>query len=303
MSGTTETIERLAEAIIADNPVHSGFLHASISEMSAASRRSLVEYVDYCVARGRDLAYLADCYNTITKDTLAEQLYFMKHGRYRYARFSDVAGNVYFDDEYMNKYMYGLALTSFLWPNHARLFEFFEQTFPRGKTGAYLEIGPGHGSYLRRAAELGDFDLLLGIDISPTSVAMTRDVLANASPPLRAAVRIVEADFLNMREESRRYACIVMGEVLEHVEEPDRFLHAIAAAATPETHVFVTTCVNAPAVDHIYLFRSTDDVEALVDRCGFDVVERCYAPATGKTLEECRAHALAINVAYVLRKR
>lgn len=296
------SLQELADAIVAQNPVHAQFLHSSIDGLSNDSLTSLREYVDYCTKRGREIAYLADCYNTIVNDTLTEQFFFWKNDRYRYSRFSEVAEKVYMDPEYMNKYMYGLALTAYLWPNHAQMYEFFERTFPAGKRGAYLEIGPGHGSYLRKAALLGNFDRLVGVDISPTSVAMTRDILEHSGLNASAEIRIVESDFLASREEDKTYACIVMGEVLEHVEQPDLFLKAIAERCDKDTHVFVTTCVNAPAVDHIFLFRTTGEVEDLIRRCGFDIEEALNVPIAGKTIEQCEKQALPINVAYVMRK-
>lgn len=296
-------ISVLAGEIVAKNPVHAQFLQVSLNGITGDALDSLREYVEYCLRHGRDVAYLADCYNTIVNDTRSEQFFFLKHGRYRYSRYDEVANRVYLDPEYMDKYMYGLALTAFLWPNHAQMYEFFVKTFPAGKRGAYLEVGPGHGYYLRRAAELGAFDLLVGIDVSPTSVAMTRDILGEVSARSDAEIRIVQADFLSYSAGERSYSCVVMGEVLEHVEEPARFLQTIAGLSDAQTHIFVTTCVNAPAVDHIYLFPSTKAVENLIERCGFDIEQTCYVPYAGKTLEECAREALAINTAYVLRKR
>jgi hypothetical protein len=296
-------LEELNRAIVAQNPVHADFLAASVDGMTADALDALQKYVAYCTERGKAIAYLADCYNTIVNDTLNEQFFFFKHGRYRYSKYVEVAQNVYLDPAYMNKYMYGLALSAFLWPNHRRMSEFFERTFPRGKRGAYLEIGPGHGYYLRTAAELGNFDRLVGIDISPTSVAMTRDILEHSGLETSAEIRIVESDFLASREEDRTYSCIVMGEVLEHVEQPALFLEAIAERADADTHIFLTTCVNAPAVDHIYLFHTPAEVEELIRSCGLDVVEALNVPITGKTLEQCAKQGLPINVAYVAKKR
>jgi hypothetical protein len=132
---------------------------------------------------------------------------------------------------------------------------------------------------------------------------MTRDIMEYSGLRTAAEIRIIESDFLSAREEDRFYDCIVMGEVLEHVEEPERFLRAIAERSDRNTHVFVTTCVNAPAVDHIYLFRTTGAVEELLQKSGFDIAASLNVPVTGKTLEECARQSLPINVAYVLRKR
>lgn len=290
-----------ASAILEENPVHARFLQRSIADMSDEVRGDLIAYLEYCVRRGLSLKYLATCYNTIVNDTLGEEFFFLKHGRYRYSTFADVARNVYFDMEYMRKYMYGLALTASLWPNHARLSEFFTQTFPRGVGGRYLEVGPGHGYYFRRALELGSFDSVLGVDISPASVEMTRDILSDACISNDSA-QVIEADFLSFEAAPESFSCIVMGEVLEHVERPTAFLDRIRDLSNALTHIFITTCINAPAVDHIYLFRSRAELEQLIISSGFTIAERCYAPYTGKTLEQSEQLNLSINVAYVVHK-
>ncbi len=145
--------------------------------MDGESRHELLTYIGYCTSRGLSLHYLAECYNRLTIDTIIEQIYFRRHGKYRCSRFEEVADRVYFDDEYMKKYMYGLALTSFLWPNHAALHKFFVASFPKGLGGTYLEIGPGHGYYFRRAATLGNFTRMIGVDISSASVELSNDIM------------------------------------------------------------------------------------------------------------------------------
>ncbi len=295
-----EELSAFLQAVVDENPLHAQFINSSIASLNAHQERALLEYFAYARSRGMSTAMLAECYNTIVTDTRTEQAFFWKHKRYRFAGYADVAEHVYLDPAYMNRYMYGLALTSFLWPNHAAIFDFFERTFPPNRSGNYLEIGPGHGYFIRRAADLGAFDSLVGVDISPTSVAMTRDILAQAG--IAGAVSIVEGDFLAFDERDRDYSCIVMGEVLEHVEEPARFLEKIARISAPETHIFVTTCVNAPAIDHIFLFRSPEEVERLLVESGLTIADRLYVPYTGKTLEDCDRFALAVNVAYVLRR-
>jgi len=303
LSGGGDQIQRLAEEILTENPTHRNFIASSTRGMTDESRRELLAYIGYCTSRGLPLRYLAECYNRVTIDTLMEQIYFRRHGQYRHATFKEVADHVYFDDEYMKKYMYGLALTSFLWPNHAAMHNFFISTFPKGLGGTYLEIGPGHGYYFRQAAVLGSFSRMTGVDISPTSVALTNDIMRHYRVETAAEIQIQEADFLKFPDGDDAYSCVVMGEVLEHVEEPGLFLRKIRQVSRPDAHIYITTCLNAPAVDHIFLFRTSAEVEALADKAGLIVEDRFLAPHAGKTVAECEAERLPVNVAYVMRKR
>ena len=295
-------VDDFASLVTAANPVHISFMKRSLRSMREDTRAELTDYLSYCLSIDLSLDYLATCYNTIVNDTLMEQMFFEENKRYRWTRFDELADTVYFDDAYMRKYMYGLAITAFLWPNHVALHDFFIRTFPRGRKGSYLEIGPGHGYYFMQSARLGDFERLLGVDISAASVALTRDIVRHFEIEKKCRAEVIETDFLTFHEEGVEYSCVVMGEVLEHVEDPGRFLSAIARLSGPSTHIFVTTCMNAPAVDHISLFRAGKDVEDIITSSGLQLVDASYVPYVGKTLAECEKDALAVNVGYVLRK-
>jgi len=291
-----EFMGRMAEL----NPLHSKFLTDAFSRLSEENSKELLRYVDYCEANNLNTEYLTDCYNVIVTDTQMEQLFFRKNRRYRHSTFKEVAGLVYFDDNYMRKYMHGLALTTFLWPNHLAMRDFFIRTFPVGLKGHYLEIGPGHGYYFTKAASLGSFDSMTGVDISASSVALTRDLLRYLGLN-DERIKILEADFLNFQA-STPFSCIVMGEVLEHLERPGQFLEKIAELSSPQTHIYVTTAINSPAVDHLYLFRTSEEVETLMRDSGLAVTDKLCLPHVGTTLEESYERALSVNVAYVALK-
>jgi 2-polyprenyl-3-methyl-5-hydroxy-6-metoxy-1,4-benzoquinol methylase len=297
-----QIVDDFASLVVAENPLHTSFMKGSLQAMRADTRAELTGYLSYCRSIGLTLEYLVESYNTIVNDTLIEQLFFQKNKRYRWSRFDELAGAVYFDDAYMRRYMYGLAITSFLWPNHVALHDFFIRTFPKGRKGVYLEIGPGHGYYFMKAARLGDFERLLGVDISAASVAMTRDMIRYFGIEKNRRAEVVETNFLTFQGGDREYSCIVMGEVLEHVEDPGLFISSIARLSGPDTHIFITTCMNAAAVDHISLFRTGKDVEKIIVSNGLAIVESCYAPYVGKTLAQCEEQSLPVNVGYVLRK-
>jgi 2-polyprenyl-3-methyl-5-hydroxy-6-metoxy-1,4-benzoquinol methylase len=289
------------ELVVATNPLHRTFLTHAVSALSESDRHELLRYIGYCIDDGLDLKYLADAYNLIVTDMQVEQIFFRRHKRYRHARFAEVADAVYFDDNYMPRYMHGLALTTFLWPNHLLMRNFFIRTFPPSLHGRYLEVGPGHGYYFMKAAEIGRFDHMTGVDISASSVRLTRDLLQKFGA-LNDRVSILQADFITFQSDEP-FSCIVMGEVIEHLERPDAFLSKVAALADERTHIYVTTAINSPAIDHIYLFRSSEDVERLAQNCGLDTIERLCLPHSGMSLEEAYERAMPVNAAYVLRKR
>ncbi len=298
---SSRLVPDLVENIAEQFPVHRGFLTQAVDGATDEEVRQLRAYIEFCLSKGLTLEYLAECYLTILADTIEEQLYFRDHGNYRHSTFDEVAASVYHDRDYMDRYMYGLAITNFLWPNHVGMARFLRQSMPRGRGGRYLEVGPGHGFLLLSAIEVGGFDELLAVDLSAASVEQTQTIVDHFHPD--APARVEERDFLQASDlEPGSFDAIVMGEVLEHVEQPDVFLRRIAELAKDDAYIFITTCINAPAVDHIYLWRTTDELEEMITANGLEIVEPLRLPYEGKSLEESREHNLPINVAYVLAK-
>jgi len=295
-------ISTLLGEIVRINPLQSGFIETSIDGATSDELRDLADYIQFCELNSLDISYLAECYDLIVKDTLREQTYFQRHKRYRYTTFAEVADSVYFDDDYMSKYMHGLAITAWLWPNHRDMHRFFARSIPTAEKGTYLEVGPGHGVYMMTAMNLSQYDRFEGIDLSPTSVEMTRALLKSRDVPSAAQYEIYCSDFLGDELHHDRYDAIVMGEVLEHVEEPLRFLRKIRQLAAEDAFIFVTTPINAPAIDHIYLFESFDAIEELVSQAGLSIRESRLIPYPGETVEQSIEQYLPINVALVLEK-
>lgn len=290
----------LVDAVAEAFPVHRGFLATAIDNATDEELQRLSDYLAFCNSKGLDYDYLADCYLTIVCDTVDEQVYFNEHKQYRHSTFADVAETVYHDPDYMNRYMYGLAISTFLWPNHVAMVRMFRAEIPSTGGGRYLEVGPGHGFLLLTAAEVGGYDEFLAVDLSDASVRQTETIVRHFHPDRNVQVR--KMDFLDAADLApRSFDGIVMGEVLEHVEQPERFLRRIAELATEDAFIFVTTCINAPAVDHIYLWRSTDALEEMIEASGLEIVTPLRLPYEGTSLEESVARDLPINVAYVLR--
>lgn len=299
----SEHIEQLLTRVLEENPLHQNFILNAMKNMAIEEIEQLDGYLTYCRQRSLTIDYLAKSYLTTVEDTFREQIYFLKYREYRYKSFADVADSVYHNDEYMHRYMHGLALTSFLWPNHLGMARLFRESLPRNRRGSYLEVGPGHGYYFVTAIRESHFDKFVGIDISGASIEQTRDIVDYYEPSSRANVELCLSDFLEADQlEEQAFDAIVMGELLEHVERPEAFLQRLVCLAKKDAYIFITTCINAPAIDHIYLWRNIEELEAMVMHCGLRIKQAARLPYEGKSIAECVNDGLAINVAYVLEK-
>ena len=222
---------------------------------------------------------VADCYIKLCKDMTIEQIKFRKTGRYSATSFAEVAERVYHSETEMEAMVYGLAISQFLWRNHYALFDFFITTLreleDRGEVKRYLEIGPGHGLHLvegLRAFSSAHFDV---VDISATSLDVSQRVVQCFAPGRDVDFHLADiADF----KSSGDFDLIVINEVLEHLEDPLAMMRRAADLIGDEGHVFLTTCANAPSIDHIFLYDSVEAMQAQIREAGLTITSEIILP-------------------------
>lgn len=297
----SDLIVQFGDEVRGMNQMHHKMMQGGLEYLDSDEIGRLEFLIRYLLSQGLEIKYLADCYLEVVRDTLTEQIFFLRNGRYRFATYQEVAAAFDARPEYMRRYMYGLALTSYIWPNHTEIFRFFERHLPRDRGGAYLEIGPGHGLYMATALQVSSYASFLGIDISGESIQQTGAITRHFAPDRAGAVDLRVCDFLESRDlPEQGFSMIVAGELLEHVERPERFLARMERLLSPGGTVFVSTCVNSPAFDHIYLWRSPASFEDMIREAGFQIVERLVLPYPGTTIEVSEEKGLSMNLAYFL---
>ncbi|MFT5755360.1 MAG: 2-polyprenyl-3-methyl-5-hydroxy-6-metoxy-1,4-benzoquinol methylase [Alteromonadaceae bacterium] len=298
-------LKKLQEEIIKLNPLQASFIKKNLNELTKAELNSFNTYISYCMEIGADIIFLAESYDLIVKDTFKEQVYFKRNKRYRFSKYDEVADSVYNSDEYMKKYMFGLAISAFLWPNHRVMHQYFLAILndtPSNKEAEYLEIGPGHGFYFMQSMKNTNFSHYTGVDISPTSVELTKSIISSAHFGSYSNYNIIESNFLSWTSE-KKFDFIVMAEVLEHVEQPLLFLEKSHEILTNSGTAFITTCINAPAIDHIYLYDSVKHLSSQVSKAGFKIISELVVPYVELSLEETMKQMLPVNIAMYITKK
>ncbi|MCH8822019.1 MAG: class I SAM-dependent methyltransferase [Planctomycetes bacterium] len=212
-------------------------------------------------------------------DFLRRQVAFARTGDYQAEDAQTVYEEVYHSASVMKEYLDGLLLTYIAWPNHYRLLQFYRDSYlAQGPSGRCLEVGPGHGFLALLQIQSHEDNTLLGIDISPYSVAYSKECLAAAGVDgSRFEIRLGDAtdNYANVTECFDR---IVMAEVLEHVEQPQTLLRSAVKCSHDQTLIFLSTVVNIEAIDHLYLYRSIEEVRQMIDDCGLTIVEELDMP-------------------------
>ncbi|MES2528861.1 MAG: methyltransferase domain-containing protein [Bdellovibrionota bacterium] len=289
-------LKTISSLIGDQSPIQSRYLEESLGRLSSADKHDLESLLTFYQSQGFTDSFVAESYLQVVEDILAEQIFFRKNKKYRFSSFSEVKDAVYFSDEYMTRYMIGLALTQYLWGNHKKILEFFANELPASHFGKYLEVGFGHGLYFLKSIQQKKFKSFTGLDLSPKSVELTKAMIEFHA---KAEFHLECADFLTWNT-SQFFDAVVLGEIIEHVEKPDEFLMKAKGMTAPMGSIFVSTCLNAPAIDHIYLFTELREVEELFMKTGLKIRKQLILPHENTSLKESQEKSLPINVGYIL---
>lgn len=289
-------LDKILLKIQEKNPNHAAKLRANLAHLgddfSASAHAFLQAYERYLWSVDLTLDFGVDCYLHMIDDMFQERLKFLREGRYSNASFEDVERSVYQNREVMTYHMHGLVLAQFLWFDQYERILFFKDHLKDyfDDSKSYLEIGGGHGLYAFEAthqfAEVAHFDL---VDISQSSLDLARGILGDRK------INFYHKNIFDFSAH-QQYHFITMGEVLEHLENPLQMLQKIGQLLLPDGVCYLTTPINAPMIDHIYLFSNEDEIRNLLDRAGFKILRE--KSVISEKISEQQAQKLKVPVMY-----
>lgn len=272
LARTLDRIEELepryARKLAVDIAKMDGAFHARAEAFLSAFER-------FMASKGKSPADGVDYHLKLRLSMMAERENFLRSGAYANSSFAEVERAVYANPEVMEIHMYGLVYAQFLWRDQYERIRFFCDGLPKYRDSIrnYLELGGGHALYISNALEILHANVRFEmVDISQTSMQLARGM----SDGNRIEYHLLDLfDF----PDGGRFNCIVAGEVLEHLEQPRAMLAKIRELLSPDGVAFITTPVNAPTVDHIYLFNNTDEIRAMVreERFVIESETTCFA--------------------------
>jgi 2-polyprenyl-3-methyl-5-hydroxy-6-metoxy-1,4-benzoquinol methylase len=280
-------IDSIEKSIILNAPFLKASLEKSKKELEGSSNEHQIFIFEYVSRLLSNEVYthseLVEGYIQTCYEFLKLQSKFQITGCYSSSSESSSFFDIYQHEKIMRKYLGGLLATYLYWPNHFRIFEFFINHFvvTLGTESDIVEVGLGHGlmpSYLLSKVSVKNYT---GIDISPWSIEQSRKSFESLN-----IFHKFDLENISSHEAAElwpsRFNNAICCEVLEHVEDPKALLLSIHSLLQPNSRLFITTVCNLEARDHIYLFKSVDQLRELFLQVGFIVESECILRVPNK---------------------
>ena len=286
------------------------FLYKAAAEKTKPSLEDRLPLLEEILQRldsnnKENLRSCVKAYVTICIEFLKLQRQLEKTKSYLYSTEEETLAAVYKNkDLFCGYYLEGLLLTEALWPNHFMLLKNFQDSFlptlsPETKV---LEVGTGMGLYLRYMLKSAPTLNYTGIDISPYSIDFAKRFVSDLQTQ-KSQLEFIQASVTDpngLRFQSNVFGCVIMGEVLEHIEKPLAALGELIRITKGGGHLFLTTVVFAAAIDHIYLFHNAEEVSQLCVKAGWEIEKTWVYPLHESDLPDMSDRPM--NIALILRK-
>jgi len=261
-------------------------------------------FLKYLEVQKLDFKYAINAYLKLCTDMMTSQKYFLKNKKYPVDNERLAYRNVYGNIQEMKSYMIGLAISQFLWPTHYAMYSFFIKKIENEnyKIKNYLEVGPGHGLFLLQALEkLGDNTQFEIVDISNTSIQITQSIV-NKIINKKKKINYKLKNILNIKS-SKKFDFVTMGEVLEHVTKPKKLLIKLRNLVNKNGSIYISTCVDCPSIDHVYHFKSVNEIENMIKQSGFRIIDKLVLPVEEKPMKEIIKNKITINYCAHIKKK
>ena len=264
------------------------------------------DYFSYLNSQKIPLEYAVNAYLKMCNDMLKCQVFFMKNGKYPLlGNAKEAFENVYNNEVEMKSLVIALAMSQFLWSTHYKMYQFLINNVKQRKENisSYLEIGPGHGLFLKDAYKIlakenSNFKMT-ALDISQTSMDTTKSIINHSIG--KTQIEYIVMDMLDY-EKDAKYDFISLGEVIEHVNFPDKLLLKFSKLLSDKGHGFISTCVDCPTIDHVYHFKSVGEIQQMIQNNGLIIEDELILPVEDLPMEEIVAKKITINYCAIVRR-
>ena len=165
-----------------------------------------------------------------------------------------------------------------------------------------LEVGSGHGLFLVEVLKATNKAKVIDVvDISKSSINMTKSIINSLNKDYLNNINFFISD-INKYQANKKYDFIIMGEVIEHVDDPLNILKKSYSLLSNNGKVFITTCANCPTIDHVYYFRNVEEIRELLITAGYKIDSELIVPSENKSDKYLEKFKVDMMYAAVLKK-
>lgn len=272
MENSVTYIKRLLATIGRQDKLHAKTLRRGMQEMRSVEYWRLVEIIQaYFTSKGIKVGHIANDYLHMVNDMRIEGVKFAKTGEYSCKSEAEAYEKVYSNPEVMRYYMNALLISQVLWRHHFEMLQYFcDITKKYGNQGEQeeiiLDIGAGHGLFSKTIINtMPRYKRIDVMDISEASLDMAHEFLGDDR------IEYIHQD-IKTCEPLYKYDIIIMGEILEHMDNPVKLLKHVSTLLANNGVIWLTVPTNAPAIDHVHLFKNAKDVAGMILDADLDII-------------------------------
>lgn len=234
---------------------------------------------------------------------LKEYLFFTRNLQYAAAKksFEKINQDIYQNIDYMKAYLVSLLITYAIFPHHYKLVLFYKSQIKNVPTDAKcIDFGSGHGLFSLNLLE-GSKRTIESIDISPVAVSMTEFFLQTVKTENNKYIcKVADATLYNPMYKD--YDFFVCAGILEHIEEPQKFLERISRYLKDNGKIYIVVPINKPFPDHLIHFRDINEVENFLHDSALAPVTKEIIPTEPVTIDEAIRNKVPTNYLCICKK-
>ena len=236
-------------------------------------------------------AYVRFCLEFVRK-----QRGFLRTGEYSVRDFNDIYSTLYDNDDSMQNFYLVALLFSFVFSsNYYEFYGFFENEFLTNisPAGTVTEIGCGHGLYLVQTLLAKPELKGVGADISTAALGVTHRMLSYHGIDENRYKLSREDLCRRLSYDDNSANAIICCEVLEHLPDPRHALSELVRIIADDGIAMLSAAIRMESVDHLYVFRTYQEVAAMVQEAGFRIRSDHVVPlAKGDLLSQANRQRL-----------